>query len=77
MVGWYVNYHSVTRRMEARTAGSTSFEGALIHARALAINGHIVRNIVGPNGGAFEAKSFQDWRKEEDDAGPRTETGRR
>jgi hypothetical protein len=59
MAGWYVNYYSVTRRAESRTACSMSFDGALIHARALVIHGHIVRSIVGPNGNSFDVQLFQ------------------
>jgi hypothetical protein len=73
MVGWYVNYYSVTRRMESRTAPSASLEGALVHARGLAIHGHIVRNIVSPRGHAFEANSSRSWYREKDHPKPTTE----
>jgi len=64
MPGWHVNYYSVTRRAESRSASCASFEGALVHARALALNGHIVRSIAGPNGTIFDAELFQRWYKE-------------
>jgi hypothetical protein len=58
MTGWYVNYYSVTQRTERRSGASPSFDGALVHARALTINGHIVRSIVGPNSTVFDAGLF-------------------
>lgn len=59
MTGWHVNYYSVTRRMERRSGASPSFDGALVHARALAANGHIVRSICSPSGVIFEAHTLE------------------
>jgi hypothetical protein len=59
MAGWHVNYYSVTRRTERRSGASPSFDGALVHARALAANGHIVRSICSPSGVIFAARTLE------------------
>jgi hypothetical protein len=59
MAGWHVNYYSVTRRKERQSGASPSFDGALVHARALAANGHIVRSICSPSGVIFEARTLE------------------
>jgi hypothetical protein len=64
MAGWYVNYYSVTRRAESRSASCLTFDGALVHARALTVNGHIVRSVTGPNGATFDAGQFRNEYRE-------------
>jgi hypothetical protein len=59
MVGWYVNYYSIKQGKERRSGSCQSFDGALVHARALAINGHVVRSICSPHGAIFEAQFFE------------------
>ncbi|WP_296707441.1 hypothetical protein [Rhodoblastus sp.] len=64
MAGWHVNYYSVTRRAESRSASCLTFDGALVHARALTINGHIVRSVTGPHGATFDAGQLRSERGE-------------